>query len=212
MEGKSIIEKYSAKFLVIIYLVGIAGHLYEKTLPLMLMLTPLTLFIGALLVVIHDARKSMSFILWFVISYISTFIIEVIGVKSKFVFGDYSYGNVLGLKILEVPLIIGVNWVIIVLGAISTSNRLFGNKFFVVIAVGTIATVFDYLLEPIAMKLGYWNWFNNVIPLQNYIAWFIIASALSIVFIKMKIDINKSLAEKYLYMQIVFFLILNIFM
>jgi putative membrane protein len=34
-------------------------------------------------------------------------------------------------------------------------------------------TALDYFVEPVAMALGFWHWENDVIPLQNYMMWFI---------------------------------------
>jgi putative membrane protein len=31
----------------------------------------------------------------------------------------------------------------------------------------------DAVIEPIAMKMGFWQWENNLIPLWNYGTWFI---------------------------------------
>ena len=42
------------------------------------------------------------------------FFIEVIGVKTGFIFGSYYYGAAMGIKILAVPLLIGLNWSILV--------------------------------------------------------------------------------------------------
>lgn len=212
MEGKTNLEKYSTWFLVIIYLVGVVGHIYDKTLPMMLNMTPVTLLIGASLIIYSEVRKRKEFIVWFFFSYALTFTIEVIGVKSKLVFGDYYYSKVLGMSLFDVPLIIGVNWVIIVLGAISVASRIFSNKLFIVIASGIIATLFDFLLEPIAIKLGYWIWSDNTIPLQNYLAWFIIASTISASFIIANISVKGKSAESYLCVQAMFFLFLNLFL
>ncbi|MBK7882949.1 MAG: carotenoid biosynthesis protein [Chitinophagaceae bacterium] len=40
--------------------------------------------------------------------------VEIIGVKTGFLFGNYSYGIVLGPKIQSVPILIGINWFIII--------------------------------------------------------------------------------------------------
>lgn len=212
MERQINLEKYSTWFLIIIYSVGVIGHLYEKTLPIMLSLTPFTLLISAALTIYSEVRKRNKFILWVSLSYLITFTIEVIGVKSKVIFGDYYYSKVLGVSLLDVPLIIGVNWVIVVLGAISVADKVFKNKKLAVIASGIIATLFDYLLEPVAIKLDYWSWLNNTIPLQNYFAWFIIASTISTFFLLAKVSVKGKLAETYLFVQVMFFLILNLFL
>lgn len=212
MEGKNYLRKYSAWFLLVIYAVGVVGHLYDKTIPLMLTLTPFTLLLGAILILYSEITKNKFIVMWFLLSYLITFIIEVVGVKSKLIFGDYYYGNVLGTQLFDVPLIIGINWVMVVLGAISVAQRLFNKKLLVVISAGAISTLFDFILEPVAVKLGYWVWFNNQIPVQNYFAWFFISSIISILFLSMKIIVKKSLAEKYLYIQCVFFVILNFYL
>lgn len=212
MEGKNYLRKYSAWFLLVIYAVGVVGHLYDKTIPLMLTLTPFTLLLGAVLILYSEITKNKFIVMWFLLSYLITFIIEVVGVKSKLIFGDYYYGNVLGTQLFDVPLIIGINWVMVVLGAISVAQRFFNKKLLVVISAGAISTVFDFILEPVAVKLGYWVWFNNQIPVQNYFAWFFISSIISILFLSMKIIVKKSLAEKYLYIQCVFFVILNFYL
>ncbi|KAF0148925.1 MAG: hypothetical protein FD143_2819 [Ignavibacteria bacterium] len=212
MERKNYLEKYSIWFLVIIYSVGVAGHLYKKTLPLMLALTPFTLLLVAVFIIFFAVKNNKSVAAWFLISYTLTFFIEVAGVKTKLIFGNYTYGNVLGVQLFGVPLIIGINWVIVTLGSISVAERFINNKLVVVIIAGAVSTLFDFLLEPVAVKLGYWNWFNNTIPMQNYLAWFLIACVIASLFLVMKLKVNKSLAEKYLYIQSGFFIILNYFL
>ena len=212
MERKIYLEKKYAFLLAIIYAVGIAGHLYDKTLQFMLLLTPFTLLVGALLIIYNEIKENRAKRVWFIISFVLTFLVEMVGVKTKYIFGDYTYGNVLGTKLFEVPLIIGINWVLIVLGSISIASRIFNNKVWIVLASGLISMLFDFILEPVAIKLGYWSWMNNSIPLQNYIAWFLIASIISSLFVVLKLNVEKSLAEKYLHIQIVFFLILNCFL
>ncbi len=51
---------------------------------------------------------------------------EIIGVNSALLFGDYSYGSVLGLKIGGVPVLIGVTWAFVTVAAwqlVSLSKR-----------------------------------------------------------------------------------------
>jgi putative membrane protein len=55
--------------------------------------------------------------------------LEVVGVKTGLIFGEYKYGSTLGIKLFEVPLIIGFNWVFVILGSISIS-RLITKMFF----------------------------------------------------------------------------------
>ena len=33
----------------------------------------------------------------------------------------------------------------------------------------------DFLIEPVAIRLNFWTWENNIIPIQNYLMWFLVA-------------------------------------
>lgn len=48
--------------------------------------------------VIFEDKPQKNFLLWFFIIYILTFSLEVAGVKTGLIFGDYFYGNNLGFK------------------------------------------------------------------------------------------------------------------
>ena len=40
--------------------------------------------------------------------------VEIMGINTGILFGDYTYGDVLGFKLRDVPVLIGVNWFIII--------------------------------------------------------------------------------------------------
>lgn len=195
------------------YAVGVISHLIDYLLPLMKTLTPFTLLLTGGVVLFFSSKNSNgNLILWVIVTYLITYFLEVIGVKTGLVFGDYAYGNTLGLKLFDVPLIIGFNWVLVVLGAIKLSLKIFDDYFFVALFTGIFSVVFDFFLEPIAIKLDYWNWEGIKVPLQNYFAWFVIAFLFSILFQKMKLKIQSTLVEKYFLTQLIFFVILFFFM
>jgi len=50
------------------------------------------------------------------------FLIEVIGVKTGYIFGRYYYGQSLGYHLLSVPLLIGLNWGVLLYSTIQLSN------------------------------------------------------------------------------------------
>ncbi|HMS64949.1 MAG TPA: carotenoid biosynthesis protein, partial [Ignavibacteria bacterium] len=134
---------------------------------------------------------------------------EIAGVHTGKIFGEYSYGEVLGYKLYGVPLIIGFNWLFVILGAFSICNYFSKNNFIVVFFTAVLATVFDYLLEPVAMDLGYWNWANIIIPFQNYLAWFIISFLLSLSLIYFRLKISSEIYIHFFTAQLIFFLFLN---
>ena len=75
-----------------------------------------------------------------------------------------------------------------------------------------ICTLLDVLIEPVAIKLDYWSWENNVIPLQNYVMWFIVSFVIQLIITKSKIDINFKSSFLILGLQVIFFSILNLFL
>ncbi len=133
--------------------------------------------------------------------------VEVLGVHTSFIFGSYRYGPTLGIKLWEVPVIIGLNWFMLVYATGSISNRLplslFGKA-----ATGALLMVFlDFFIEPFAISRHLWQWHNNTIPLQNYLAWFIIAFLLNVLYHRLPFT-KANLFAKYLYLiQLGFFVI-----
>lgn len=209
---KIIISNKEIVFLYIIFFVGIIGHLYDPLQNLMLLLTPATLLLTGLVVLFYSYKTSENkFLLWAGLTYTITFILEVIGVKTGLIFGEYNYGSTLGIKLFEVPLIIGFNWVFVILGTISIARLITNNLFLSAIISAFIALIFDLILEPIAIKLDYWTWLEGIIPLQNYLAWFVIAFFSAIGFGYLKVKVISKISLHYLIVQFVFFVILLIF-
>ena len=127
------------------------------------------------------------------------------------IFGEYKYGSTLGIKLFEVPLIIGFNWVFVILGSISIARLISNNPFLSAIISAFIALMFDVILEPIAVKLDYWTWAEGMIPIQNYLAWFAIALISALGFSYLKVKVTSKISLHYILVQFVFFVILLIF-
>lgn len=113
-------------------------------------------------------------------------IIELIGVHTGYLFGDYSYGTVLGYKLWGVPITIGITWFIVTLSAwhIVSFGKL--TKIQLFILGGILVVMFDLVLEQFAITYGLWAWHGGRVPLSNYITWFLVA--LLILFAYSKVD------------------------
>ena len=81
----------------------------------------------------------------------------------------------------------------------------------VIIDGATLAVFFDWLMEPVAVKLGYWQWINGEIPFFNYVSWFIISIILLSVFQHSKFSKHNKFAVNLLLIQLMFFLLLRTF-
>ncbi len=196
----------------IIFLVGLIGHIITSLRSFMLLLTPYILLAAGILVLYIALKKGkLNLLIWCLIIYSITFLLEVTGVKTGMIFGSYTYGNTLGLKLLGVPLIIGFNWVIVMLGAIAIAEQIDQNLFLTALFTGTLSVLFDIMMEPVAIRLHYWEWNAGFIPVSNYYSWFGISFISSLIYDALKIKTNDRLPEIYFIIQLTFFILLSLF-
>jgi putative membrane protein len=182
---------------------------YEPTRSLFLLLTPFYLLFAAILVLNTEfISKNISYWLWLVPMLIGTFVIEAIGVRDGNIFGEYVYGNVLGYKLFEVPIIIPINWVMVIWGAYTFSSLLTKDKFAKAFITAACAVVFDFVMEPIAITLGFWTWANVSVPLENYLMWFVISLVGGFAAHYLKLKANTNIVLFNLVLQFLFFLCL----
>lgn len=192
--------------------------------------TPLNLLLMAVLLIITQQKKNGAFFLFFATCYLAGFAVEWIGVNTGALFGHYQYGSVLGIQYGGVPLLIGINWFIIVYcaGTISTLIYNWSSRQLAVMEAdikpsvqlisfitdgALLATFFDFVLEPVAVKLQYWQWLGNGdIPFYNYACWFLISAALLTVFRLLPFEKNNRLAVHLFIIQLLFFLLLSVFL
>ena len=168
--------------IVILHLVGSAAMLMghaETLLPL----TPINLTVNAAIVMAfstHDSSWRWAFTMFL------GFAVEVIGVATGLLFGDYSYGTGLGPKVLDVPLLMGVLWWLLLLGthhwcerglhALGQDNRPVARA----AMSATLMTAMDWVIEPVAIRAGWWTWHEGDIPWTNYATWWVAAFGLGL--------------------------------
>ena len=166
-------SKISVFIIWLFHLCGMVGISYGNK-EFFLAFTPINLFISFVLLFVNqkqlESKELKSAFLIFFIGMIS----EILGVNYGLIFGDYVYLDNLGVKILGVPVLIGVNWIILTFITGSLSSFIFKNKY-VSILMGAILMIgLDLLIEPVAPLLGFWIFDLQKVPLQNYIGWFVI--------------------------------------
>ena len=171
--------------------------------------TPINLFISFVLLFFNqkqiEAVELKSVLLIFFIGMVS----EILGVQYGLIFGDYVYLDNLGIKILGVPLLIGVNWIILTFITGSLSSYFFNNKYISVLVGAIIMILLDLLMEPVAPLLGFWIFDLPEAPLQNYIGWFVIALITQMIY---QFNINKkelTFSTHLLIVNAIFFAFLN---
>jgi putative membrane protein len=142
---------------------------------------------------------------------IGSFIIELVGVNTGRLFGVYAYDQTLGFKLLGVPVIIGVNWFLLVYSTGVTLQRTAINTLWARCFFGAaLLVLLDILIEPAANTYNYWHWVGGQAPVKNYLGWFSVSFALLLLFEAFKIKRQNMVAPVLLLSQFVFFLLMFI--
>lgn len=208
---KLFLENRRWVFLIIIiwYGVGVIGYLIPGLKPLFQLLTPLGLLVAAiLLMVYHHPKNTKSWIAFGLVVVIS-FLAEVIGVNTHRLFGHYEYGVALGPKLWNTPLVIGLNWLILIY-CISALTKQIRERWYFPLVGALVMVAFDFLMEPVAVETGMWSWQGGIIPVKNYLDWFLVSGLLFLMIRILKVEFHNQIALVLFSMQGVFFLALNI--
>ncbi|MBO3699984.1 carotenoid biosynthesis protein [Roseivirga sp. E12] len=202
-------QKNAFRLMLAMHTAGVIGLALPETRELFQLLTPFNLLATAAIVLHFEKAKNARYGLFITITFLVGFFVEVLGVSTGMIFGEYNYGGTLGIKFLDVPLAIGLNWVILIYCTGLQSKKLFESLPLRIVMGALMMTILDLLIEPVAISYDFWSWETVSIPLQNYGAWFLISAALHLLFNRLLPDSNNSLAIRLLYIQAGFFLILN---
>jgi len=195
--------------LAIIYAVGLAGHLIPPLRPLMVAITPYVLLItGGIILLPVISSRNWRTLVWLLLAGLATFFIEVAGVATGKIFGNYAYTDILGAPLFGVPPLIGFNWMLVLFGSINLA-QIISRRTPLTIAVATLcAPLFDYVMEPVAVAFHYWQWYTGTPPLQNYIVWGVISGILCSAYLLLRCSAQRALPAFYLGVQFVYFTIL----
>ena len=202
-------QKNAFLLLLAMYSAGLIGLSTDYTSDLFRQLTPFHLIISALIVLHFEDNKNKSYFQFIALCFALGYGVEVIGVKTGLVFGSYSYGATLGFKLFDVPLLIGVNWIILSYCTRITAQYFTRKPIFISTVASFLMVGLDLLIEPVAISYDFWEWTNDSIPLQNYMAWFIISFIIQLIGLKLVPELNNKLAIKLLLLEAVFFSCLN---
>lgn len=195
-------------FLIIFYSVGILGFTLPATHELFQQLVPLNLMVSAILLFLYHPNWKLKHFMVMLAIAAAGFFAEMAGTQTGLIFGNYSYGPALGWQILSTPLLIGLNWLILVYMVFGLFPGFKHHPFFPLLGAA-VMVLFDYVMEPVAMATNMWNWEGGLVPFQNYLAWFIIASLMIWVLQRSKINTGNPLSSWLITIQFTFFLLLN---
>jgi uncharacterized membrane protein len=168
--------------LVILHFIGIIGlnsTRYEGEFKSLIWVN--LLFIFGIVLSLHP-KWNTKYIVFVVSAFAIGMLVEVIGVRTGQLFGAYHYTGLLGIKIMDVPLVIGMNWVILSYCAGMLSSKINPSITIRVIFGALLMVGLDILIEPFAIRYDMWVWNAGSPPIKNYLAWFVIGLGIMTLF------------------------------
>lgn len=195
---------------VVFYCVGLALYFTPITNDIFMLSTPYTLVLVAVAIFSHHKEWNLKVISVFAGIFILSFITEIIGVATGRIFGTYAYGQGLGVKIADVPIIIGLNWVFLTYASNSIVSKYTSKNIPIIVGAALLMVLYDILLEKVAPLMDMWLFSKNEPPVSNYAVWFLLALVFNWAIQKFKIDTQNSPARWLFFIQFCFFVIIAI--
>lgn len=204
------IKKNINLILVCIYTVGVCGLSTPSLRGLFIFLTPVNIMMASAILLIYHQPFTPKFIIHSFIIAIAGFLVEWAGITTGVIFGEYAYDEGLGIKFLDVPLIIGLNWFFMVYTTCMIADFFRISLCAKSILAAFLMVIYDVALEQSADALNMWTWAGNTIPLQNYVAWFFIGLPMTTSFFYLNLNVKNKIALRLYLIQLLFFVILFI--
>lgn len=172
------------------------------------LITPYTLVLVAVAIFSHHKEWDVKTIAVLTSIFILSIVIEIIGVATGKLFGVYAYGNGLGVKIADVPFVIGLNWVFLVYAANGIIAKYTTKNSLIILGAALLMVLYDIVLEKAAPLMDMWLFSENIPPLSNYVAWFLLALFFNGAIQFFKIDTRNRPARWLFFIQLGFFVII----
>jgi len=200
------IKKHFFVLLLVPYVIGTIGILLPVSRSFFLSLTPIMLLFSFLLVVGEEFKWLKQNVVALLSIIVLGFGTEYICVNYGWLFGNYQYGETLGYKYGGVPIIIAFNWLMLCISLRSLVNVVLKNNLAAALFTAGLITAYDFILEPVAIRFGWWWWDQTEVPLYNYVCWFIFSFIFQLFFKKLPKTVGRSFWMPIV--QIIFFFLL----
>ena len=198
------------RFIWIFYGVGLLGLAVPFTRPVFQHLIPVNFLVALTALFLVDRTGWKRLLPVSVFIFAAGWGLEVFGVNTGIIFGDYSYGRFMGPKLFHTPLAIGLSWLMMIYLTVALAQQITMHPLYRTILAAIFMVVYDFILEPAAMSLDMWQWMGGKVPLQNYITWFLASLVLASLFPIFKVRIRSRLAGSVFAAQMLMFFLLNI--
>lgn len=210
---------------IVIHVAGAIGILLGE--EWFVRMTPVNLIVMLLFALWTEEGTTRNLLTFFATAWTVGMASEIVGTHTGLLFGNYAYGPVLGPGILGVPLLIGCNWFLTLRASSGIATRLVSalqrseagavalngtsrTQWAIPMTGALLATFFDWVMEPVAVRLGYWTWLGDgSIPPLNYLTWFIISYLLLYLAARLRLSHDNRFPAWLYLIQLAFFFILR---
>ena len=207
LENNRMNPVFLKRFLIVLYAAGLIGMHLPATAVLFTSLVPLTLWFTAFICVVYFPKPSLQAYVFLGMVVVASWFLEVQGVRTGLIFGEYTYGKTLGFQLLKVPITIGLNWLVLLLAtnAVVEEWNIVGKVSKAAIGAG-LMTALDFLIEPVAVHFDFWTWAGIQVPAQNFVAWWIASFLFHLAYQNTPFPAKSSLFRLIAALQFLFFL------
>ena len=207
LENNRMNPVFLKRFLIVLYAAGLIGMHLPATSVLFTSLVPLTLWFTAFICVVYFPKPSLQAYVFLGMVVVASWFLEVQGVRTGLIFGEYTYGKTLGFQLLKVPITIGLNWLVLLLAtnAVVEEWNIVGKVSKAAIGAG-LMTALDFLIEPVAVHFDFWTWAGVQVPTQNFVAWWIASFLFHLAYQNTPFPAKSSLFRLIAALQFLFFL------
>jgi len=106
-------------------------------------------------------------------------LVEAIGLATGYPYGEYRYGDVLGPRLLGVPFLVPLAWLMMAWPSWVLAARLARRPVARVAVAAAVFAAWDVVLDPQMVQAGYWTWAHprpglpgiDTVPLTNLGGW-----------------------------------------
>ena len=188
-----------------IYLLCIPAFMFGQSHLLARRFFWVVLLLSFIVLLCFHKKWNREFVLAMLLIGTSGFLLEVLAVKTGYVYGYFLFGPTLGYSLWETPLMLAVLWAAYIYTGRQVAAMIATDTFVVSLVSAALITLLVFFMEPFAVREGMWSWNGLAIPKHKYIGVFISALVFQYVFSKsVKLPPNKLALPVYL-VQLGFF-------
>lgn len=193
------------------YAIGFVLFAIPLTRGFFIYITAITLLLVIALIFCYHKKWDFKTIALFSFIIISSFILEMLGVATAEIFGVYKYDAGLGLKLVDTPVLIGLNWLFLVYATHSIASKISSKSVIRVLSGAFFMLAYDIIIEFVAPIMGMWHFNSAYPPLKNFIAWFFAGLVFQTGLVAFKINTDNKPARSLIFIQLGFFLLIALY-